>query len=239
MNSTPHEHWLNEMKKAALRLREFTDGNTQRNFQKPGDAVIRWALKLARITLEEISEGDFKNLQGELTCFSTFEMDEPYLRKGVISPGRLLGREEIARTQQWLRIMVEAIRSRNPMYFLAPQREWFAMYSAEDQRWRKNYIEDTVVGPGVTPLFHLLLERLDDLRECKLPDCGKFFLRERSNQLFCSKQHQDVDAKRRQLDIAPDRYGKRGRPPITEKPRARKPTKQAKKSPRRRRRTEP
>jgi len=222
MNITAHEQWLSEMKNAALRLRQFKDENGESNLQKPGDAVIRWALSLARLPLDDLSESDFRNLQGELTCFSTFELTEPYLRKGVITPGPLLGREEIAHTHKWLRMMVEAIRLHNPLYFIAPQREWFAVYSTEEQRWKTTYIEDTIVGPGAAPLFDLFRGRLDDLRPCKRSDCGQLFLRDRSRQLYCSKRHQWVDAQRTAQGIAPERYGKRGRPPRMAKPKARK-----------------
>ena len=212
MNDIPPDKWIIEMKKADERLRTFPDGNGQKNLKKPREAAIRWVLEFSRKALDEISEGDFVNLQRELVCFYSFEMKEPFLRPLVVTYAPWPNREEILTTQQLLQTIVKGILAKDVLPFAEPEKRWYMCYSADDKRWVVGYTCRRAVTPGMGELFTLIREHLDDLRECKADDCRRLFLRDRSNQEFCCKRHQWLQGQRKAQGISPDRYGKRGRP---------------------------
>lgn len=214
--SSSLECWFSEIQKADMRLRRFPDVNGRPNPHHPRAAAMRWALSLARIDLESLSEGDFSNLQRELACFSRFEMEPPDTHKLWGEPGPWLMREQVMAVQQWLRTRVEQIENRQDVQFTEPSRTWFVYYSKEQQEWKTF---STTPAPSIyadIELFRLFREHLNGLHVCRCDDCEqKLFLKDRSNQVFCSNRCKWRHAQRHRPGriIPPERFGKRGRPP--------------------------
>ena len=212
------EKWFLEIQKADARLRTFPDGNGRPNLSKPRAAAMRWAIALSEKNLDILSEGDFANLQRELACLSRFEMKEPYL-PAISAAGPWPSREVLVNTQQWLRLTLRSVVSRISFTYRAPERVWHLVWDSEGHEWSRRYTEKQVEGSYmVNPLFDLTREHLDDIFRCRRDDCQKIFLRDRSNQEFCSRRCQWRHSQREAQKISPDRFGKRGRPPGAPKP---------------------
>ncbi|TKB89732.1 MAG: hypothetical protein E8D41_14180 [Nitrospira sp.] len=213
MITAKHEKWLSEIQKADARLRAFPDGNGRPNIHKPRAAAMRWAIALSQKQLDKLSDGDFSNLQRELACFRRFELKEPVL-PGFVEPAPWPSREDINNTQQWIRGILDNVSSRsdNTVVYKIPEREWHLVWIISDRRWGQFYTEKEIEGTSrVHELFDLVREHVDKILRCKAADCQKIFLRDRSNQEFCSTRCQWRTGQRTYKDIPPERYGKRGR----------------------------
>jgi hypothetical protein len=228
-----HAQWFAEMEKADARLRAFPDWNGRQNIHKPSAAAMRWAIALAGTDLNALSAGDLSNLQFEMDCFRRFHLDKPFPWQ---DPGRkrpnlwyfpaLFSKDMMRDIQQWLQQSLEAIEGRQTVSFDAPAQVrmldwWVRSGHFEDGQWVCDLKDGKWVyhvGGPVTDaefrgdLFDLLKKHADDIRRCPLEDCRRIYLRDRSNQIFCSHRHQARHAKRIAENISPERFGKRGRP---------------------------
>lgn len=218
MITPQHDTWLAEMKKADARLRAFTDGNGRQHMQKPRAAAMRWAIALSHEELDSLSEGDIANRQRELACLYRFEMKEPFLPH-ISGLAPWPSREVLGQTQHWLQPVLQSVISRTGLTYRAPERIWYFTWLKEDLRWSQTYSEKSREGTyTVNVLFDLVREHLDDILTCRREDCRNVFLRDRTNQQFCSTRCQWVDGQRKAQHVSPDRYGKRGRPAAIAKP---------------------
>lgn len=209
------ENWLGEMRKAEERLQRFPDGNGRSNTHQPTEATLRWALNFARTKLDALSEGDFSNLQRELVYFSNFGIDDPYLSEYVVSKAPWPSKEAVEKTQRWLADIFDATAKREDIQFIEPETKRFLYYSQENNSW-KAFSTAEFSGIAVVELFDLIRKNINSLHPCRCADCERqLFVRDRSNQEFCSTRCKWRDAQRNRpgRTIPPERFGKRGRPP--------------------------
>lgn len=215
---------LPELHKAWSRLDTWPDHNGQKDLSKPREAAMRWAIAFAEKDLNALSEGDFRNLQYELAGFVLYEpiyIITPYIPpKGVIE-----------KVQHWLRESLHTLvdKSRDHCIGYSVSKHirilWRSRDTAEGSaKWVDSRSYEEFDEPHsqaqleeelISHFFYLLKDYAENLCRCPCEDCRKIFLKNRANATCCSKVCTSRHAKRRELGIRPERFGKRGRPPST------------------------
>ncbi len=220
------QKWSPEILKARERILTTPNGNGQESRNNPRAAAMRWAINLAWAEIDKLSEGDFSNLQYEIDWFRRVDIEAPFIEPILefqdkeLGPPPLSAKESIGKVQTWFRESLSTIAQRNPdepgVSFQAPATIHRLSWIASHQRWVSPidaFRQDAGEPQLCSALFFLLKHHAEDIRTCPCGDCQHIFLRDRRNQEFCSKRCQERQAKRIELEIPPERYGKRGRPP--------------------------
>lgn len=217
-----------EIVKAMNRLNAWPDHNGHMDLSKPSEARMRWALAFASRDLEALSEGDFQNLRYEVACFLAFDAEHPIPDGSEYHflETHLRAKEHIEKAQQWLRdslrIIVDSPTSESiPIEAIGLSLSNVLLtlsWERRHGRWSSGIILSKS-DDGEPYLLHRFLELLkahaNDIRRCPCEDCRKLFLRNRANATCCSKTCTSRHAKRKELGILPERFGKRGRPPAS------------------------
>lgn len=197
--------------------------------------IMKWVLKFIHCDLENLSKGDFWNLQDDMV----------YLFK--IGKFGLLGKTEVI--QEWLsrsfQISGEKDKKGKTILQSSPDLDEdlvvvnkiqnlykkaidsvllkkgfkldlydpFVVFNPPDEYSTKWYIEHHqkwCEGIYVNNIIELLVLYADYIHKC--PGCEIIFLADRINQKFCSHKCQSRQAMRKIQGVSPERYGKRGRP---------------------------
>ena len=197
--------------------------------------AMKWLLEFAQRDLSLLSEGDWLNLSYEVIAFARFGLlKQPHqktlVRRNARSSGlittspeweditedvTLPSKDEIAKLRRFTWEQIEAIVQKD-----------VADIDVGHIRIRLKRIPPTWVYTRLIVdllesgfAFHLAHHFADQaawIRRC--PECTKYFLAERRNQLYCSSSCQTRMASRKYRATPPERVGKRGRPPKKERP---------------------
>lgn len=210
--------WLAEIQKACERLRRFPDKNKNVDEQKPEAAALRWAINLASIDLSCLSVGQMSDLQYEFEALVTFEMNRPNMRLRNIE-GPTYTDKTIARTQTWLKVTLSSLLDGGVIDYRPPAEVHQLMYMKDGNQLAMGlpapgwvHMVGTTIGECPALFFRLITTHLDDLHRCNAVDCRAVFLRDRRDQLYCSKGCLWKTTMRRKRQTPVERFGKRGRP---------------------------
>lgn len=214
-------------------MKTWPDHNGQPDTNKPYDAMMRWAIDLASKNLNALSKGDVHNLQYEIAWFSMREPTVNELLSGTpLYSNHIPSTGVIEDVQAWLMDSLRSIVDW-PTPLPKPSSEVIAHHipdsfrvlmkvsadAHEPVQWqtaryeRSCQPEQARRDETISHFFDLLSMHANNLRRCPCEDCGKIFLKNRVNATCCSKLCSSRYAKRKQLGIPPERFGKRGRPP--------------------------
>jgi hypothetical protein len=190
--------------------------------------VMRWVLSFVHRDLKKISQGDWLNLRYEITAFVRFgpsripidrRRSKIALTEWVSAPagwadiGSSLAfpqDREIRRMQSYASGQLSSLRDEGFAYFNLGQTK----LRVSNLRGLHGNLSPKLDSAWAAFKYHLAFLLADHpKRILKCPECNILFLRERRNQLYCSRTHQNRSASRKYRDTPYDRIGKRGRPP--------------------------
>jgi len=222
--------WFHEMQLALERLRRFPDKNGSIDEGQPDAAVMRWAIHLAQADLSAIGQGQWLSLQYEFEAILTFGLHSPFMQLRNIE-GPTYGREPITKAQGWLARNLANVVDGNVLEYEAPKEQHYMVPAGASARRElalgdgNVWVHQIVTAFGECPayFFHLMGAHIDAVRRCDRPDCRAIFLRDRRNQVFCSKKCMWRTTTRRGRKTPVERFDKPGRPP--KKPTHRTPAK--------------
>ncbi len=234
-----YARWFRGIEAGYKRIISPPDKDRQTDLKR---ARINWILRrVSTVELDSMSGKEFEDLQYEIACFLTYIEGKPENNPWMVNlpePLRSLNRPElpdkdvIRKILDWLRRSVGSILNKQPFGYEQPagrrEMSWnpsFYFPGSNGGWWEGVRHHDEDHDWMLRDFFKLLKTHVADILKCPCTDCHGIFVRERSNQRFCSKRCQEKQAKRIQHSIPPERYGKRGRPRAAATPDLPQPTK--------------
>jgi len=209
------KNWFYEMQKADSRLRNYPDGNGLANPNKPIEACMRWAIRFAYLNLKEVGEKNWVAIQNELDCLLTYQAKEPDKNEPPRFRYRMF-KDFVVRIQKDFRKQIESVIKKEHIGCKIPE-EFHQLQPPKSDSdtwniWTLCLEEADTIKHGNVLFFRLLEKQVNNLSRCPAFDCQEVFLKDRSNQVFCSSTCQWRTATRKLRKTPLDRVGKRGRP---------------------------
>lgn len=235
------EEWIKAGNIHVLTLEDAEEG-MKTEFLKASERVgiqtqniMKWVLKFIHCDLENLSKGDFLNIQydmrylyniGKLGLLNKGSDIQVWLTRPFLSLEKnqekdvvfwIPDKESIIRIQDLYKKAIDSILLKKvfQLYFYDP----YVLFNPPDEHCSKWYMEHYQKSPDgihVNNIVNLIALYADYIHKC--PGCEIIFLADRINQKFCCHKCQSRQAMRKIQGVLPERYGKRGRPKKEGKP---------------------
>jgi hypothetical protein len=190
---------------------------------------MRWAICLSTLDLSRlIADADqtkWQNLQYEFEAFVTFGFEAPFEQLRV-KDGPTYGQQTIEPVRAWLyRNLPSVVDSRLLEYqrpaelshvFEPPEGALSGLGVSGMDLGKSSIVCHVKTAFGECPplMYELILRHWSNLCRCSAQDCRTIFLRDRRDQVFCSKLCRWRVTTRKARKTPIERYRKPGRPRI-------------------------